>query len=305
MSTLVSKYLGNLLVTGGAGFIGSNLIKFIIDNHKFNKIISIDNYYTGSKKNHHKNRKVIYLKLDTRNILNNKNKILKNFTPKYVFHFAEFSRIVPSFKYIKDCWSFNTLGTFNVLLYVIKKKSKLIYSGSVSGLGKKINEHLSPYSWSKSKNIELIKNFSNWFNLNYTIVLFFNVYGQRQIKNHYMAAVMGIFEDQYSKNEPLTVVKPGNQKRDFTHVDDVINGTILAAIKGGKKEYQLGSGKNYKIIDVSKMFDTKIKFLKTRPGERFTSLSNYKLAKEALGYFPKHNLEEYIKNFISKSKKKS
>ena len=236
MSTLVSKHLGNILVTGGAGFIGSNLIKFIIDNHKFNKIISVDNYYTGNKKNHHKNKKVIYLKLDTRNILNSKNKILRNFTPKYVFHFAEFSRIVPSFKYIKDCWLFNTLGTFNVLLYVIKKKSKLIYSASSSGLGDKINEHLSPYSWSKSKNIELIKNFSNWFNLNYTIVLFFNVYGQRQIKNHYMSAVMGIFEDQYSKNKPLTVVKPGNQKRDFTHVDDIIKGTILAAIKGTKKE---------------------------------------------------------------------
>ena len=302
MANSVPKNLGNVLITGGAGFIGSNLIRFIVDNYKFNKIISIDNYFTGSKKNHHKNKSVIYIKLDTINILNHKNIVLKKFKPKYVFHFAEFSRIVPSFKHIKNCWSFNMLGTFNVLRYVLKKKAKLIYSGSSSALGKKANEHLSPYAWSKSKNKELIKNFSKWYNLNYTTLLFFNVYGQKQIKNHYMAAVIGIFEDQYSKNKPLTVVKPGNQKRDFTHVDDIINGTILAAIKGGKKEYQLGSGKNYKIIDVAKMFGKKIIYLKTRPGERFSGSSNYNLAKKDLGYYPKYHLKEYIKNFVSKSK---
>ena len=303
MSTLSSKNLGNILITGGAGFIGSNLIKSIIGGYKFKKIISIDNYSTGTRKNHYKDKRVIYINLDTRNILNHKNKILKQFKPKYVFHFAEFSRIVPSFEHIKDCWSFNMMGTFNVLQYVIKKKAKLIYSGSSSALGNKNNEHLSPYSWSKSKNKELIKNFSKWYNLNYTTVLFFNVYGQKQIKNHYMAAVIGIFEDQYFKNKPLTVVKPGNQKRDFTHVNDITNGTILAAIKGDKKEYELSSGKSYKIIDVAKMFGRKIKYLNARPGERFSGASNHKLAKKDLGYFPKYHLKEYIKNFISKSKK--
>tara|TARA_Y100000590_G_C15721985_1_gene1013820 strand:- start:52 stop:957 length:906 start_codon:yes stop_codon:yes gene_type:complete len=300
MTNSTSKNLGNILVTGGAGFIGTNLIKHLIENYKFTKIISIDNYYTGSKKNHFKHKKVIYINFDTKNILRNNNKILKNFKPKYIFHFAEFSRIVPSFKYIEDCFSFNRQGTLNIILYAIKKKSKLIYSASSSRLGKEDNESLSPYSWSKSKNIELIKNFNKWFNLNFTIVYFFNVYGPSQIKKHYMSAVMGIFEDQYEKNHDLTVVKPGTQKRDFTHVNDIINGTILAAIKGGKKEYQLGSGKYYRIIDVAKMFKRKIKLVKERPGERFSALSNYNLAKKELGYTPKYNLEEYIKKFISK-----
>ena len=156
MANSVPKNLGNVLITGGAGFIGSNLIRCIIDNYKFNKIISIDNYFTGSKKNHHKHKKVVYIKLNTINILNHKNIILRKFKPKYVFHFAEFSRIVPSFKHIKDCWSFNMIGTFNVLRYVLKKKAKLIYSGSSSALGKKANEHLSPYAWSKSKNKEIV-----------------------------------------------------------------------------------------------------------------------------------------------------
>ena len=294
------KNLGNILVTGGAGFIGSNLIKYIIDNYRFNKIISIDNYYSGKKTNHHKYNNVIYLKLNTLDILTNNIKILKNFKPKYIFHFAEFSRIVPSFKKLNDCWKFNTQGTFNVILYARKKKAKLIYSGSSSRFGKEENEHLSPYSWTKSKNIELIKNFSIWFDLNYTIVYFFNVYGKKQIKNHFMSAVIGIFEQQYIQNKPLTVVKPGNQKRDFTHVKDVVKGTVLAAFKGNKEEYQLGSGKNHKILSVAKMFKRKIIFTPKRKGERFTGKANYSKAFKDLGYEPTYNLQNYIKDFINK-----
>ena len=298
------KKLGNILVTGGAGFIGSNLIKHIVTNYQFSKIVSIDNYYTGSKKKHIKHKKISYIKLDTRDINLTKNRLIYNFNPNYIFHFAEFSRVVPSFKYFEDCYNFNTQGTLNIILYAHKKKSKLIYSGSSSKFGNVKNENLSPYSWTKSKNIEIIKNFHNWFGLDFTIVYFFNVYGENQIKNHYMSAVIGIFEEQYLSNKELTVVKPGNQKRDFTHINDIVNGTLLAAIIGKRREYQIGSGKNYTLLEVAKMFECKIKFIKERQGERFTSLSNYKLAKKYLGYIPRYKLENYIKNFISKKNKK-
>ena len=292
--------LGNILITGGAGFIGSNIIKNILKNYKFNKIISIDNYYTGSKLNHLKNRKVKYIRLDTRKINITKNIDIIKFKPKFVFHFAEFSRIVPSFDHFEDCYNFNLQGTLNIILYANKKKAKLIYSGSSSKFGNIKNEHLSPYSWTKSKNIEIIKNFSEWFGLNYTIVYFFNVYGENQIKKHFMSAVIGIFEEQYLEKKELTVVSPGTQKRDFTHIKDIINGTMLAAIKGKRKEYQIGSGKNYSLINVAKMFKCKIKFIPERKGERFTSLSNYNLARKELGYSPKYDLQTYIKKFLDK-----
>ena len=287
-----------ILVTGGAGFIGSNLIKHIIEKYLFIKIISIDNYYTGLLKNHLKHKKILYLTLDTRKINITKNKLIRNFKPKYIFHFAEFSRIVPSFNHFEDCYNFNLQGTLNIIMYAHKKKSKLIYSGSSSKLGNIKNEHLSPYSWTKSKNIEIIKNFNKWFGLNYTIVYFFNVYGRNQIKNHFMSAVIGVFEQQYINKQKITVVKPGNQKRDFTHINDIVNGTMLAAIKGKREEYQIGSGKNYSLLEVAKMFKRKIKFIKERKGERFTSLSNYEFAKKELGYMPKHSLEVYITEFI-------
>ena len=301
----MNKNLGNILITGGSGFIGSNLIYLLNKEYKFKQIISIDNYFTGNKKNHIKSKKIIYLRLDTTKINKTNNKIFLNFKPNFVFHLAEFSRIVPSFKHIRDCYNFNVIGTFNVIQYSLKHNAKLIYSGSSSKFGKKDNQHLSPYSWTKSKNIELIKNYNTWFGLRYSVVYYFNVYGFNQIRSHFMSAVIGIFEEQFMQNIPLTVVKPGNQKRDFTHVKDIVKGTVLAAVKGKNKEYQLGSGKNYKVLDVAKMFCNNIKYIKKRDGERFTSLSNYSLAKNELGYKPDYNLEEYIKKFISKNHKKT
>ena len=298
----MKKNLGKILITGGSGFIGKNLIEHIYNNYKYEKIISIDNYYSSSKKNNILYKNVHYLKLDTRNINTTKNKLLKNFKPKYVFHFAEFSRIVASFEKIEDCYTFNSNGTFNVLQYCIKNKSKLIYSGSSSKFGHLKNQHLSPYSWTKAKNIELIKNYANWFNLNFSIVYFYNVYGKYQIKNHFMSAVIGIFEEQYLQSKYLTVVKPGYQKRDFTDVRDIVKGTVLAALKGSNDEYHLGTGNNYKMIDVAKMFSNKIKLIPERKGERFSSKSSITKARKALGYKPEFNLEEYIYNFKKDNK---
>ena len=287
----------NILITGGAGFIASNLINYIIKNKRNANIISIDNYYSGSIKNHIKSKNVKYLKLSTLNINKNKFLLKKNFD--IIFHFAEFSRIVPSFKNYDYCWKTNTIGTFEVIKFSITKKAKFVYSASSSTFGS--NKYLSPYSWTKYTNNELIKNFSKWFGLKYVIVYFYNVYGPLQIKSGNMAAVIGIFEQQFLKNQRLTVVKPGTQKRDFTHVDDIVYGTYLAATKSKNSEFHIGSGKNYSILEIAKLFNTKIKLLKERPGERFTSLSNSNKAKKILGYKPKHNLKRYIRSFVKEN----
>ena len=288
-----------ILVTGGAGFVGSNLIKLLVKKKNIKKIYSLDNYYSGNKKNHVISQKVKYLKGSTLTINTNKN--LKNINFDLVFHFAEFSRIFPSFKYIRDCYKINLRGTFEVLEFCLKKNCKIIYSASSSTAGK--NRKLSPYSFTKYHNENLIKNYSEWFELKYTIVYFYNVYGPNQIKTGKMQAVIGIFENQFNNNKPLTVVKPGTQKRDFTHVEDIVNGTYLAAIKTENKSYHIGSGKNYTLIEVAKMFKTKYEFLNSRPGERFSSLSNSNKAKKDFGYVPKNDLKSYIKRFISKKRK--
>jgi len=287
-----------VLITGGAGFIGSNLIKLLIAKKEIKKIYSLDNYSTGKIKNHIISKKIIYLKGSTLNI--NLNKTLNKINFDTIFHLAEFSRIVPSFKHINECWKNNTIGTFNVINFVLKNKAKLVYSASSSVLGK--NKNLSPYSWTKYANNELIKNFSNWYDLNYVIVYYYNVYGQNQIKSGFMAAVIGIFEKQYLSNKPLSIVSPGTQKRDFTHVEDIVVGTYLAAKKSNNEEFHIGCGKNYTLKEVAKMFKHSTIMLDERPGERFYSLSNSNKAKKILGYQPKYDLKTYIKNFIKKNK---
>jgi len=287
----------NILITGGAGFIASNLINLIIQKNKKLLIYSYDNYSTGSKSNHIKSKKIKYLRGDTWNI--NKNKTLSKIKFDMVYHFAEFSRIVPSFKNYDKCIKTNTHGTYEVIKFALLNKSKFVYSASSSTIGK--NKYLSPYSWTKYGNNELIKNFSNWFGLEYVIVYFYNVYGNNQITSGEMSAVIGIFEKQYVAKRYLTVVKPGSQKRDFTHVDDIVNGTYLAATKSSNSEFHIGSGKNYSLLQVAKMFKHKFKLVPERPGERFYSLSDSTKAEKILKYTPKKDLSLYIKEFIKKN----
>jgi UDP-glucose 4-epimerase len=293
-----------IVITGGAGFIGSNLTSYLNNQKKPFYIIVIDNYSTGSKKNHikpNKIHKIKYIKGETRNIQN----ILKNEKNiNTLFHFAEFSRIVQSFNNYDVCLRTNIISTLEVVKFCTSRNIKLIYSASSSKFGNNgKDEHLSPYSWSKSKNIELIKNFSKWFKLKYEIVYFYNVYGPGQIKNHEMAAVIGIFEHQYLKGLPLTVVKPGNQKRDFTHVSDIVHGTYLAWKRGLNEEYLLGTKKNYTLIEVAKLFEHKIKYIPERRGERFLSILKDDKAQKILNYYPKIKLKDYIKEFVKKKQK--
>ena len=193
-------------------------------------------------------------------------------------------------------------GTKKVIELSLLNKAKFIYSASSSKFGNKSNEFLSPYAWTKSKNVELIKCYHTWYGLNYVIAYFYNVYGPNQIKNHHMSAVIGIFEDQYLKKQPLSVVKPGNQKRDFTHVYDIVRGFVKAGFSRNNQEYQLASGKLYTILQVAKMFKTKIKYIPKRPGERFSSKrDDLDKSKRELNFQAEYNLKEYIKEFIKKN----
>ena len=291
-----------IIITGGAGFVGTNLINLFLKKTKF-KIISIDNYSSGKKSNHIKNSRVKYIKDKTVNI----SKIIKNPKEiKSVFHFGEFARIYQSFLKMNECIDSNTVGSNAVFNFCLENKIKLIYSATSASLGNRGNDkNLSPYAFSKSKNLELLENLKKWFNFKFEVIFFYNVYGPRQIGSGYMATVIGIFENQYLKKQPLTVVKPGTQTRRFTHVNDTINICIEAWRKNRNCFYSVSSRESISIIDVARIFNTKIKFLPQRSGERYASaLTNMKLSNRVYRRYGKIKLTEYIREFIKTRNKK-
>ena len=271
-----------ILVTGGAGYIGSNLIKHLKKTTDA-EITSLDNYFTGSKQNHIKGVK--YIKGDTSDIINLKKQDV-------VYHFGEYSRVVPSFKDVEYLMKTNLLGTSKVIEQCKKWNAKLIYSASSSKFGG--NENLSPYSWVKAKMVELIKNYNEWYGLDFEICYFYNVYGENHIKKGTYATVIGIFETQYKNKETLTVVSDGNQTRQFTHVNDIVNALGLILNQNKNNEWHLSSDIEYKIIDVAKMFTDNIKIIPARNGERYKAVSIENNTKEILNWKIKHKLEDYI-----------
>ena len=287
-----------LVVTGGAGFIGSNLISELLKFKKF-KIISVDNYSSGLSRNHIKNKRVKYLKGSTKNI----EILLKSYVDKIhsVFHFGEFARIYQSFKKINECFASNIEGSSNVFNFALKNKIRLIYSATSASLGNKGQDmNLSPYAFSKAKNLELLENLKRWFNFRYEIIYFYNVYGERQICKGHMATVVGIFEDHYNRGKRLPVVKPGTQARRFTNVLDTVKACIFAWRKNKCKHYSIASNKSYSIIELAKLFRSKIRYLPVRKGERFASaLTKMNLNNKIIRLSAKIRLKDYINNFLS------
>ena len=290
-----------IVITGGAGFVGSNLASFLLKKTDKMKIISLDNYSSGSIKNHIDDKRITYINGDTKNISN----ILKNKKKKIhsIFHFGEFARIYQSFKNFDECYDSNSIGTKSVFKFCLDNDIKIIYSATSASLGNSGNDkNLSPYAFTKSKNLELLENLKKWFKLKFEVIYFYNVYGPKQIKSGKMATVIGIFENQFKKKKPLTVVKPGSQTRRFTHINDTIEVCYEAWKKNKCKHYSISNKKSYSIIQVAKMFKTKIIFLKSRKGERYASaLSKFSQNNKIIRRYGKINLQDYITSFINSS----
>jgi UDP-glucose 4-epimerase len=276
-----------ILVTGGAGFVGTNLIEELIKD-KNNIVTSLDCYFTGKKENHLKG--VTYINGYTWNI----HEIFDDIKFDIIYHFGEYSRIVHSFDDINFVSESILRGTPKVFEFAKNCNAKIIYSASSSKFGNEgKDENLSPYAWMKAKMVELLKNYNLWFNLQFEISYFFNVYGPKQIYEGNYATVVAIFERQFKNNEKLTVVKPGTQSRDFTHVSDIVSGLIAIDNKNLNNEWHLRSGKSITIIELAEMFGDWT-FVEERRGERFTSEEFHSDTEELLGWNPKVGLNEWI-----------
>ena len=275
-----------ILVTGGAGFIGSNLCE-VLSKDPSNRVVSLDNYSTGSEDNHVPN--VEYIKGDTKDIHS-----LLTFSPDIVFHLGEYSRVEQSFDDLETVWNYNKTGTFEVLQFCRKYACKIVYAGSSTKFGDGgLGRSQSPYGWTKASNTELVENFGNWFGLPYAIVYFYNAYGPREIRTGKYATLIALFAEKMRKGEPLTVVYPGKQTRNFTHVDDIVQGLTLVGKQGFGDEFGIGSPESFTIIEIARMFGGEIMMLPERRGNRMTAtVINNKT--EALGWRPQFSVRDYI-----------
>jgi len=280
-----------VLVTGGAGFIGSHLCEILAQDR--NEVISLDDYSTGSENNHVDG--VVYIKGETKNIDK-----LVTFSPDIIYHLGEYSRVEQSFDDIKKVWNSNKSGIFAVLQFCRKTKAKLIYAGSSTKFGDGgMGRAQSPYAWTKASNTELVENYGNWFGIRYAIVYFYNVYGGREISTGKYATLIALFKECYKNNKPLTIVSPGTQLRNFTHIDDIISGLVLVGNNGEGDNYGIGCSQSYSILDVAKMFGTEIKMLPERKGNRMSASVVCDKTKD-LGWSESRSIKDYINEILNK-----
>jgi len=276
-----------ILVTGGAGFVGSHLCERLAQNTS-NEVYSLDNYFTGNEANHVDN--VTYINGSTKDI-----DTLVTFSPDMVYHLGEYSRVEQSFDDIEKVWKYNKDGVFRVLEFVRKHGCKILYAGSSTKFGDGgLGRNASPYAWTKASNTELVENYGAWYNVAYAITYFYNVYGPREIQTGKYATLIALFKDKMKNKEVLTVVSPGTQKRNFTHIDDIIDGLVLVGENGYGNEFGIGSEEAFNILEVAQMYSGEIKMLPERRGNRMTAEVVSDKTK-ALGWKPKRKLEDYIK----------
>lgn len=275
-----------ILVTGGAGFVGSHLCERLAQDPN-NQVVSLDNYFTGSEANHLPG--VTYIRGSTAQIDQ-----LIDFTPDYIYHLGEYSRVEQSFDDIEKVWEFNKQGIFAVLQFCRKTGAKLIYAGSSTKFGDGgLGRSQSPYAWTKASNTELVENYGDWFNIPYAIVYFYNVYGKREIATGKYATLIALFTEKMKANETLTIVSPGTQKRNFTHVDDIVDGLVMVGENGYGDEFGIGSPESFTILEVAELFGGKIEMLPERKGNRMTA-DVVTDKTQALGWSPKRKLADYI-----------
>jgi UDP-glucose 4-epimerase len=275
-----------ILVTGGAGFVGSHLCERLAQDDN-NEVYSLDNYFTGSENNHVDN--VTYIKGDTKDI-----STLVDFNPDMVYHLGEYSRVEQSFGDIEKVWEYNKDGIFAVLEFVRRAGCKILYAGSSTKFGDGgLGRSASPYAWTKATNTELVMNYGAWFNVPYAITYFYNVYGPREIQTGKYATLIALFKEKMKNDEILTVVSPGTQKRNFTHIDDIVDGLMLVGEQGFGDEFGIGSDEAFSILDVAKMYEGEIEMLPERRGNRMTAEVLSEKTK-ALGWSPKRKLVDYI-----------
>ncbi len=279
-----------ILVTGGAGFIGSHLIERLLrDNHH---VISLDNYFTGSRANHIVGAE--YREGHTKDIMRHVPERVD-----MVYHLGEYSRVEKSFDDVALVWDLNKNGTFSVLEYCRARRTKIVYAGSSTKFGDGgLGRDQSPYAWSKASNTELVRNYGAWFGMPYAITYFYNVYGPREITKGPYATVIGIFKEQYKNGQPLTVVSPGTQKRNFTHVKDIVEGLVAIGERGAGDEYGLGNNHAYSILEIAKLFDAPIAMLPERKGNRMSATLDTSRSERELLWCATHDVKDYISSCI-------
>ncbi len=282
-----------ILVTGGLGFIGYNLVNRLLEEGNTN-ITVIDNLSSDSSNINNKHNGVKYIIDDINNLENIK---YKDLDFDIIFHLAALARIQPSFEDPISYFKSNVLGTVQVCELARRCGAKIVYAASSSAYG---GPKLNPYAFAKYTGEEILSMYSKLYDVSTVSARFFNVYGDRQPTEGTYATLIGIFERQYKLEQPLTITGDGEQRRDFTHVYDICDGLIcLSDHEFIGNIFNLGTGTNFSVNEIASMFNTKTMYIPSRPGEARITLADISET-QRYGYAPKQSIESYIIQYTNK-----